>query len=167
MEYKATLDLTSKIISVIVTLAFLAITVYTFSMMDFKSGIGTESLVLMLSTLLIIVIYLICYLLRPLKYVLDNDKLVIKRLAFDLTIEIKTIKSASLADKESMRWTIRTFGNGGLFGYIGKFYNQTFGAMTWYATRRSHYIVLGTSSSEKIVITPDDLDMANEIQKLI
>jgi hypothetical protein len=167
MEYKATLDLTSKIISVILTLVFLSITVYTFSVMDFKSDIVAESMILMLATLVIIVIYFICYLLRPLKYILNTDKLVIKRLAFDLTIDIKTIKSALLVDNESMRWTIRTFGNAGLFGYFGKFYNRTFGSMTWYATRRSNYIVLGTTSGEKIVITPDGLDMVNEIQKLI
>jgi hypothetical protein len=136
-------------------------------LLDFKSAIGTESLVLILTTLLIIATYFICYLLRPIKYVLDKDRIIIKRLILDITIDIKTIKSALLADKKSMRWTIRTFGNGGLFGYFGKFYNQTFGSMTWYATRRSNYIVLGTTTKGKIVITPDDPNMVNEIGKLI
>jgi hypothetical protein len=167
MEYKASLDLTSKIISVVVTLLFLTITVYTYTLLDLKSGIGTESITLILTTLLIISIYFICYVLRPIKYILDKDKITIKRLIFDVTIDIRSIKSVLQADKESMKWTIRTFGNGGLFGYFGKFYNKAFGAMTWYATRRSNYIVLGTVTSGKIVITPDDSDMVIEIRKLI
>lgn len=65
-----------------------------------------------------------------------------------------------------MKWTIRTFGNGGLFGYFGKFYNAAFGKMTWYATRRNNYLVLSTSENGKIVLTPDNLEMAKEIERL-
>ena len=66
-----------------------------------------------------------------------------------------------------MKWTIRTFGVGGLFGYYGKFRNKTFGNMTWFATQQKNYLIFETTNNQKIVLTPDDTDMIKEIQKLI
>jgi hypothetical protein len=51
---------------------------------------------------------------------------------------------------------MRTFGNGGLFGYTGKYYNSRFGKMTWYCTQRKNYVLLILSDKKKIVITPDN-----------
>jgi hypothetical protein len=104
---------------------------------------------------------------RPIKYIIDKDKLVIKRPFKDLTLDIKKIKDAFLTKKESMRWTIRTFGNGGLFGYFGQFNNETFGDMTWYATKRNNYTIIETIDNEKIILTPDDTEMVKELRKLI
>ena len=102
----------------------------------------------------------------PLKYIIDKNKLIIKRPFKDLVIDLKNIKDTFLPTKESMRWTIRTFGNGGLFGYIGKFSNKTHGTMTWYATKTSNYLILVTNDNKKIVLTPDNTEMIHEIKKL-
>ncbi len=97
----------------------------------------------------------------------DKEKIIVRRPAKDLILNIREIKNAFLVTKESMRWTIRTFGNGGLFGYTGKFYNNTYGNMTWYATRRNNYTILVTVDEEKIVLTPDDIEMVEKIRKWI
>lgn len=66
-----------------------------------------------------------------------------------------------------MGWVWKTFGNGGLFGFYGEFKNDRYGYMTWYATKRSNYVMLETTEREKIVLTPDNVDMVTEIKKLI
>lgn len=85
----------------------------------------------------------------------------------NLEIDITKIKSAFIPDIDSMRFTIRTFGNGGLFGYLGLFYNPAYGKMKWYATRRDNYIMLIMQDNTKIVLTPDSDLMAQEIKRLL
>ena len=165
MEYKATLDLKSKIITGFVGVLFLGITVYNFKLIDFKTGDTTQTTVLTLTTVLIVSLFTFCYLYRPLRYVVDKNKLIVKRPIKDLIIEFSNIKDAFLPTKESMKSTIRTFGNGGLFGYFGSFRNGTYGGMTWYATKTSNYLIIVTSDNHKIVLTPDDTGMINEIKK--
>ena len=57
-----------------------------------------------------------------------------------------------------MRFAIRTFGNGGVFGYTGYFYKKGIGSMLWYCTQRANYILIEKTNGKKIVITPDDAD---------
>lgn len=167
MEYKATLDSKSKIITGFIGVLFTIITVYNFSLVDFKSGFHTEATILTLTTILIVSIFIFCYLYRPLRYTIDKNKIIVKRPIKDLNIDFANIKDVFLPTKDSMRWTIRTFGNSGLFGYFGKFRNGTYGNMTWYATKTSNYLIIVTKDNDKIVLTPDDTGMINEIKKLL
>jgi hypothetical protein len=89
--------------------------------------------------------------------------LIIERPVGKKIFRLSDITSVEVPSKESMRWTIRTFGNGGLFGYWGKFTNKTYGNMTWYATRRSNYILIKIKERQ-IVITPDDISLAQSIR---
>ncbi len=165
MEYKATLDLKSKIITGLVGALFLAITVYNFRLIDFNTGDPTQTTILVSTTVLIISIFIFCYLYRPLGYIVDSNRVIVKRPIKDLTIDLSNIKDAFIPTKESMKWTIRTFGNGGLFGYFGSFRNGTYGGMTWYATKTSNYLIIVTKDNDKIVLTPDDKGMINEIKR--
>jgi hypothetical protein len=165
MEYKATLDLKSKIITGFVGVLFLVIAVYNFKLIDLKAGDTTQTTILTLTTVLIVSIFIFCYLYRPLKYVVDKNKVIVKRPMKDLIIDFNNIKDVFLPTKESMKWTIRTFGNGGLFGYFGSFRNGTHGGMTWYATKTSNYLIIVTKDNDKIVLTPDDTGMIDEIKK--
>jgi hypothetical protein len=119
------------------------------------------------SILLILSIYLFCFLFRPVSYVVEKNGITIKRPFKSYHIELNKIMNTYLTDKKTMKWTIRTFGVGGLFGYYGKFRNKTFGNMTWYATQQKNYLIIETTNNRKIVLTPDDTDMIKEIQKLI
>jgi len=81
-----------------------------------------------------------------------------------MVIPLENVKDVFVATRESMKWTIRTFGNGGLFGYFGKFRNGNYGNMTWYATRSNNYVMIITASDKKIVLTPDEVSMVDEIR---
>lgn len=54
----------------------------------------------------------------------------------------------------AMVGSIRTFGNGGLFGYIGRFQNATLGSYKAYATDPSRSVVMYFGEGT-IVVTPD------------
>ena len=167
MEYKATLDKTSKIITGLITVLFVSIAAWNFWLMYTGLDSTTDFSASILSVIVILGIYAFCYLFRPVKYVVEKNRLTIKRPLKDYYLEMNKIKNAQITDKETMKWTIRTFGVGGLFGYYGKFRNKKFGNMTWFATKRNNYVVLETTNNRKIVLTPDDINMVKEIEQLV
>ncbi len=112
---------------------------------------------------LIFIVYGFCYALRPTSYVVTSEKLTIKRLLGHLTFSLNDIEKAEIVKKEDMRFVMRTFGNGGIFGYTGKFYHSNFGNMTWYATRLSNYVLITLKSGKKIMLTPNDTALATAI----
>jgi hypothetical protein len=141
MVYKATLDKTAIIITILVTLLFGTLIVFNF--------------ILPLAILLMI-IYLICLLLKPLNYEITGNELIIRRLIKSVHIDRSDIESLELIDKAALSGTIRTFGVGGLFGWYGKFANSQLGDMTWYVTRRDKIVLINTKDSKKILISPDE-----------
>jgi hypothetical protein len=62
-----------------------------------------------------------------------------------------------------MRGTIRTFGVGGLFGYFGKFHTPNIGHITFYATQRVNKVLIVTKQGKKIILTPDDIGLIQNI----
>jgi len=167
MEFKTSFDWAAKSVITFVTLLFTTIIVF------YKSQPVTSMDALPLSfsyaftVVLLIGIYVGCYLYQPQKYVINSGKIIVKRPFKDKVIEISTVKEVYTIEKDTMGWVLRTFGNGGLFGFYGRFRSDRYGDMTWYATRRSNYVMLETNDHQKIVLTPDDLNMAKEIKKLI
>ena len=91
-----------------------------------------------------IAIILGSYLFSPRNYEIQNGQLVIKRLIGAKVINLTDITEIRKINKGEMVGTFRTFGSGGLFGYYGKFYNSTFGHMTYYTTQRKNMILLKT-----------------------
>jgi hypothetical protein len=63
------------------------------------------------------------------------------------------------------RGTLRTFGVGGLFGYFGKFYIPSIGSCTFYATQSKNKILITTHNDHKIILTPDDLSLAVQLEQ--
>ena|ERR1700676_50369 len=102
------------------------------------------------------VIYFLAYALRPVNYQITNDELIVNRLLRSVHIPLKNIVSAELIESNTISWSIRTFGVGGLFGYYGRFRNATLGNMIWYATRKDRPVLIRTIRDEKIILTPDD-----------
>jgi hypothetical protein len=56
-----------------------------------------------------------------------------------------------------MRGSIRTFGTGGLFGFVGHFRNDALGSYRAYATKRDHAVVLHMADGP-VVVTPEAPD---------
>ena len=167
MVYKATLDKTSKIITGLAIVLFLAVIIFNFQAIDFESNIWFHYGANFFSLTLLVLVYSAFYLFRPIEYIVDKEKITIKRPLRDITLTIKDIKNVYMTKKDTMKRSVRTFGNGGLFGYYGKFRNEAFGNMTWYATKRYNYLILETNDNQRIVLTPDDIRMVDELQTMM
>ena len=87
---------------------------------------------------------------------LNKDELIIKRPLKPAVIKRNDMEEIMFLTDEQLRWTIRSFGVGGLFGYFGYFYNRQLGSMLWYTSQRKNRILIRLKNGGKIVISPDD-----------
>jgi hypothetical protein len=151
MTYKASLDNLAKGTTIAITILFALIIVGQFSL------ISTVGFLMPIFTIVVLAgSYFLTIAFRPINYSLTTDKLIIHRLFRNVIIERKNIKSIEQIDKHKIKYTLRSFGVGGLFGYFGKFTNKDLGRMTWYATQKDNVILVQTIGNKKIILTPNE-----------
>jgi hypothetical protein len=86
-------------------------------------------------------------------YDIYEDHIRIRRIVFPVRLPIAQFKSVEKAP-ELMNRSVRTFGNGGLFGFYGRFWKPGFGKFQAYVTNPENTIAL--KSDEKMVaLSPD------------
>jgi hypothetical protein len=99
-------------------------------------------------------------------YVLTEDTLFVRRLGWNSKLDLNGLKSAE-ADPKAMTGSIRTFGNGGLFCFAGRFRNRKLGPYRALVTDPHRAVVLKFDKNV-IVVTPDDPGaFVNRIKALI
>lgn len=150
MIFTTSLDKVAKGITLLVTILFSAIIIGQYA---FIPAPGKPAPLFI--TVLLLFIYGITFVLRPIHYEIIPGKIIIRRLILPVEIERSQIQKVVLLDKDKIGWSVRVFGNGGLFGYYGKFANSQLGSMTWYATRRDKPVLVQTID-KKIILTPDE-----------
>jgi hypothetical protein len=111
---------------------------------------------LLFSSILILILCIVFYLYRPLKYSIENGNIRISRMLGDKIILKDEIKTVRIPSKHDIAWPIRTFGNGGLFGYTGRYYTKQLGTMIWFCSRRNNFILIERKNKLPIVISPDE-----------
>jgi hypothetical protein len=153
MKYSASMDKMAKTVTVAVTILFASIIILQYALVS-NGSIATPIII----TIFLLAIYFCVFLFRPMGYSITSDGIVIHRLWGDVKMDKNQISSVELIEKEKLRWSLRTFGVGGLFGYFGKFANAKLGTMTWYITRRDHPVLIVTSNNKKIIISPDEAE---------
>lgn len=165
--YTVSLDLPAKIITGIIAAAAVGLSIVGFYVMCF----GEErvnfnaSLPWILPGSILLVIVVICQCLRITGYVVQKNSLKILRPITSVEIDYATIREVLTPSAADMRGTYRLFGNGGVFGYFGIFRNSTFGIMRWYATRISGFVMVVDSENQKLILTPDNPDLAEVIRQ--
>jgi hypothetical protein len=98
-------------------------------------------------------------------YVLTDGGLLVQRLFWKTVISLKALQSVAI-DPDAMKRSLRTFGNGGLFCFAGRFRSKKLGPYRAYATDPRLAVVL-RFESKVVVVTPDDpKKFASQIQKL-
>ena len=165
MKYKGSLDLLAKIITIGITVLFVGVGL--FSVMALLNDV--TKLILMYYGLIILTITTLLgsYLYSPQMYEIRDRQFIIRRPIGPKRINLTDITEIKKIRKEEMAGTIRIFGVGGLFGYIGKFHNSRFGNMTYYLTQRKNMILLKTKNGKKIIISPDDITLADKLEEAI
>ncbi len=139
MQFRASYDTTTKLISTAFFILFLGIAVDTNSLI--VEGIFA-------------LLFLAAYAWSPTGYEIDDGDVVIRRLIGNIRIPISGIRDVRIATRDDLKGSMRIFGSGGLFGYYGLFRNG-FETSNWYVTDRSHAVVLSGNSGTAIV-SPDD-----------
>ena len=164
MEYKASLDTLCKALTAGVFILFIAIGQKNVRAIFAAHGDLTPTLIHGSVLLLFVVTVVISYLYSIKTYTLTDSELVINRPISNRVIKISDITEIRTTDSADYSGTIRTFGNGGLFGYYGKYYSSPLGNMTWYVTQRKNRILIRTKQSDKIIISPDDISLVEKVQ---
>lgn len=80
----------------------------------------------------------------PIRLIIENDKITLHRLFGAINIPIKDIIEIKAIENSETAFSIRIFGSGGLFGYLGKFKNKKLGYYTMYATDINELILIRT-----------------------
>lgn len=151
MNYKTSWDNLTKIVTAGVTVLYIGIFLQIF----FGESELTQGSTYVIAAILILS-YGITYAFRPIDYRVTPDKVIIRRPLNEVVIERSNIAKVEALQADQLKWSFRTFGVGGLFGYFGKFYNFKIGNMTWYATRRNNAVLIKTTKGKNIIITPDE-----------
>jgi hypothetical protein len=89
-------------------------------------------------------------------YVLTKDTLYVRRLLWNTEIPLSGLLSAVL-DPDAVKGSIRTFGNGGLFCFAGRFWNKRLRSYRAFATNSKNIVVL-KFTDRTIVVTPSQPD---------
>lgn len=87
-------------------------------------------------------------------YVIADGELRIERLGWENRFALADVVSVE-ANPDAMRWSLRLFGDGGLFGYFGWFWNRRLGTYRAYGTNPKNTVVLKLND-RTIVVTPHD-----------
>ncbi len=152
MNYKASLDTTSKTVTVLITvLFFFIIILQTVLFVQYRVWPSFAVAIVLL------LVYVMTYAYQPLCYKIKDRNVIVHRHLSDVIVLRSEIKNIQLIDNQKLKGSIRTFGVGGVFGYFGQFLNRDLGCMTWYATQRDHNAVLiELTNNKKIILTPDE-----------
>jgi len=153
ITYEASLDKKAIIITLAITALFAFIIGGQFILIT-DEGRRTP----LYTTVTCLVIYLIAFAFRPIKYAITSREIIVKRPLLDVHINRDSIVSIEPVDEKQLSGAVRTFGVGGLFGYYGRFTNFSIGNMTWYVTHTRNSVLIRTVDNKKIIVSPDDVD---------
>lgn len=80
-------------------------------------------------------------------------------------IAVTDIKEVAVIPDQTSLSAIRVFGVGGFFGYFGYFSSAFIGMFQMYGTQNKNRILITTKKDKKIIITPDNLQLAEELKQ--
>ena len=164
MTFKASLDKKTKYITTGLIVMFRVACYLPFFLENFDKFKTSNYFILSLP----ILIFSICYYYKPFSYEINSTEIVVNRLYDKVVYKQSEIKEVLLLHKKRLSNSIRSFANGGFFGFYGAFHNDEFGDMTWYATKTDCYVMVIFNKS-KIVLTPDEtskfIDKINQLKK--
>jgi hypothetical protein len=104
-----------------------------------------------------------CLLLTVRGYSISEDSLLIKRLFWSTEVSLESLKSVEI-DPKAMTGSIKTFGNGGLYSFSGKFRSRKLGSFNAYVTDLKNCVVLKTAD-RTVVVSPGNPELFVEVLK--
>ena len=106
----------------------------------------------------------------PLRLIVSEKSLRIWRPIGKVEIQIADIKSCSMIEdsRKIFDKTIRTFGSGGAYGFLGRFRHDTYGKMRFFVTHSDQCFLIHTKQGKYYVISsPKREEIVELISQLI
>jgi hypothetical protein len=153
-RFSATLDKNAKGITllscIVMVIPFITIAQYFGA---------TFNWLILIAPVVIIITFICCYLWRPAGYSLENNELLVHRIAGNLSFSVNDIELIEPFDVKEQGNGVRAFGSSGFFGYFGRFWYKKLGSVYMYATDKSKLLLVTLNSApakKHIIISPDD-----------
>jgi len=89
-------------------------------------------------------------------YVLTEGYLEVRRLGWNTALPLAGLEAVT-GEPDGLKGSLRLFGNGGLFGITGWFWNRRLGRFRAYATDPGRVVLLRYRDGRKVVVTPGDV----------
>jgi hypothetical protein len=89
-------------------------------------------------------------------YVLTATHIEVRRLGWSTVLPLAGLVAVT-GEPAGLRGSLRLFGNGGLFGFSGWFWNRRIGRFRAYATDPGRAVLLRYRDGKKAVVTPHDV----------
>jgi hypothetical protein len=89
-------------------------------------------------------------------YTLTDRHIEVRRLGWSTVLPLAGLVAVT-GEPQGMRGSLRLFGNGGLFGISGWFWNRRIGRFRAYATDPGRAVLLRYRDGRKVVVTPHDV----------
>ena len=100
-------------------------------------------------------------------YTIANGEIDIERVGWSTHVSLDALKSATVEPNAMAWWSIRLFGDGGLFAFAGWFWNPRLRKFRAFATDPQRSVVL-RFADRTVVITPDEPErFVEEIRRRI
>lgn len=128
---------------------------------------ATGAFIQFIPVVILFLVLIISYIMSSTGYSISEKELKIIHPVGVKTLAIDEIKSAIEIKKSDIIWSLRTFGVGGVFGFYGKFYSRKFGPMNFYMSQYRNLILIETKSGKKLVISPDKLDLLEDLNQAL
>ncbi len=132
-EYVLPMDKATKILTFFAI--FLAVFVFAFVFFSIRNFLISVGILTFLFA-----IYFLCFLFTPLKVIVDEKGIKIKKRVGSVFIPFSEVKNASVTEFQG----IRIFGLSGLFGFFGLFYIKSHGKVWVYSRSRKKLVLLET-----------------------
>jgi len=89
-------------------------------------------------------------------YVLTESQIEVRRLGWSTVLPLAGLAAVS-GEPQGLHGSLRLFGNGGLFGISGWFWNRRIGRFRAYATDPERAVLLRYRDGRKVLVTPHDV----------
>ena len=155
MRFGAPWSTSVKTITMLVVATIAVVVIVGFSLVE-DVGSGSNILITLATIVIPVLIPIVSAIWMIRGYELEGEMLTIQRLGWQSKLDLKELDSVE-ANPEAMAHSLRTWGNGGLFCFCGRFRNSKLGGYRAYATDPKRSVVL-KFQDQTVVISPDRPD---------